>query len=183
MRKICLMLLAAALAAPAVALAVDRASGDGSLAVSGASGTIYIQGSGVIYGHFDQGTLMVLQYKPDDGVSLPAVSSSKVKLTHGTGVFTASDVRFLLPSGQYTIELIASGIDVSAVGKGSVVATSLSQTDSSVPPFLGSTVNGTISVNGGKSVTLTKGSTSQTFGGSLSSVSKGSTSETFSGSK
>ena len=160
------MLLAAALAVPAVALAVDRAIGDGSLAVSGASGTIYIQGSGVIYGHFDQGTLMVLQYKPDDGVSVPAVSSAKVKLTRGTGVFTASDVRFLLPSGHYTIELIASGVDVSAVGKGTVVASSPSQTDSSVTPLAGSTVNGTISVNGGTPLALTKGSTSQTFGGS-----------------
>jgi hypothetical protein len=176
MRRICLMLLAAALAAPAVAVAVSRATGDGSLAVSGASGTIYIQGSGVIYGHVDQGTLMVLQYKPDDGVSVPAVSSSKEKFIRGSGVFTASDVRFLLPSGQYTIELIASGIDISAVGKGSIAATSLSQPGSSAPLSLGSTADGTISVNGGKPLALTKGSTSQTFGASPPSITKASTS-------
>ncbi|HUY72797.1 MAG TPA: hypothetical protein VMV08_11180 [Gaiellaceae bacterium] len=170
------MLLAAALAAPAVAVAVSRATGDGSLAVSGASGTIYIQGSGVIYGHVDQGTLMVLQYKPDDGVSVPAVSSSKTKFVRGSGVFTASDVRFLLPSGQYTIELIASGIDISAVGKGSIVATSLSQPDSSTSLPFASTADGTISVNGGRPLALTKGSTSQSFGGSPPSVTKASTS-------
>ncbi len=171
------MLLAAALAAPSLALAGARATGDGSLTVSGANGTIYIQGSGVIYGHIDQGTLMVLQYKPDDGVSLPAVSSSKEKFPRGTGVFTASDLRFLLPSGEYTIELIATGIDLSAVGKGSIAATSLSQPDASSTQPSGSTPDGTISVNGDKPIALTKGSTSQTFGGAPSSATRSSTSE------
>jgi hypothetical protein len=177
MRRICLMLLAAALAAPSLALAGAQAAGDGSLTVSGANGTIYIQGSGVIYGHLDQGTLMVLQYKPDDGVSSPAVSSSKTKFARGAGVFTASDVRFLLPSGQYTIELIASGIDLSAVGKGSIVATSPSQPDQSSPPGAASGSDGTLSVNGSKPLPLTKGSTSQSFGGSVAPTGKPSASE------
>ena len=63
------------LAVPAAATAAELGSGDGSLSVSAASGTIFVQGHGVIYGHFDSGTLMVLDYKPDDGVSVPAVSS------------------------------------------------------------------------------------------------------------
>jgi hypothetical protein len=175
MRRICLMSLAAAVAALAVAVGVVRAAGDGSLAVFGASGTIYIQGSGVIYGHVDQGTLMVLSYKPDDGVSVPAVSSSKARFGRGTGVFSASDVRFLLPSGQYTIELIATGIDISAVGRGSIAATSPSQPDSVIPPP--GTTDGTISVNGGRPLVLTKGSTSQTFGGSPAAGTKPSTGE------
>jgi len=172
-------MLAAALAAPALAVAVSGAAGDGSLTVSGASGTIYIQGSGVIYGHVDQGTLMVLSYKPDDGVSVPAVSSSKTKFARGTGtgVFSASDVRFLLPSGQYTIELIATGIDISAVGRGSIAATSPSEPDASAPPPSGSAFDGTISVNGGKPLALTKGSTSQTFGSSPPLSTKASTGE------
>ena len=162
------MSLAAALAAPGLAVAANHGAGDGSVGVSGASGTIYIQGSGVIYGHVDQGTLMVLQYKPDDGVSVPAVSSSKTKFGRGTGVFSASDVRFLLPSGQYTIELIATGIDISAVGRGTIVATSPGTADPSNPLPSASTVDGTISINGGRPLALSKGSTSQTFGGSPS---------------
>ncbi len=35
----------------------------------------------MIYGHFDSGTLLVLSYKPDDGVSAPAISGGKPKLT------------------------------------------------------------------------------------------------------
>ncbi|HEY4347777.1 MAG TPA: hypothetical protein VGM80_09310 [Gaiellaceae bacterium] len=167
MRRICLIVLLVAFAAPAAALAIDRASADGSLSVSGASGTVVIQGNGVIYGHFDQGTLMVLSYKPDDGLSTPAVSSLRAKYTKGIGIFTGSDVRFLLPSGRYSIELIANGADITAVGAGKVVATSPAQPDvGTVLPF-GSTVTGTgtVSVNGGKPIVLTKGSTYETFGG------------------
>src|SRR5579862_289669 len=121
--KVCLPALLVALAVPAGALASgsgSSGSGDGALAVTHASGTIYVQGRGVIYGPFDQGTLMVLKYVPDDGVSIPAVSSGKSKYSRGAGVYTGSDVRFLLPSGRYVIELIGTDIDASAVGAGSI---------------------------------------------------------------
>ncbi|HWE80474.1 MAG TPA: hypothetical protein VG265_02400 [Gaiellaceae bacterium] len=171
MRRICLIVLVVVLVVPIAASAAERA-GDGSLAISGASGTIYIQGRGVVYGHFDQGTLMVLRYTPDDPSSVPSVSSSKARFSKGTGVFTASDVRFLLPSGRYTLELIASGVDVSAVGTGTVVATSPSETGT-VLPFGTAPNDGTISVNGGKPLTLTNASTSSSFGGLLTTTPSG----------
>jgi hypothetical protein len=152
MRRICLI-LTLVLAVPATAAAVDLSAGDGSLGVSGGSGTIFIQGRGVIYGHFDSGTLMVLDYKPDDGVSVPAVSSGKAKYAKGSGVFAGSDVRFLLPSGRYTLELIGVDIDASAVGRGTVVVTGL-----------GSANDGTYSVNGGKSQPLSTVPTNDSFG-------------------
>ena len=117
MRKL-LVLWLVVLAAPAAALAAADATGDGSLAVTRASGTIFVQGRGVIYGHFDSGTLMVLDYRPDDLTSVPAVSSGKSKYSGSSGVYTGTDVRFLLPSGRYTIELIGVRIDASAVGPG-----------------------------------------------------------------
>ena len=70
-------MLAAFLAVPAVAFGAVLTEGDGSLSVTGANGTIVIQGHGVIYGQFDSGTLMVLDYKPDDGVSVPSISIAK----------------------------------------------------------------------------------------------------------
>jgi hypothetical protein len=141
------------LAVPAAALAAPAAVGDGSLSLNSASGTIFVQGRGVIYGHFDSGTLMVLDYKPDDGVSTPAVSSGKAKYAKGSGVFAGSDVRFLIPSGRYTVELIGVGIDASAVGKGSIVATGLGSPD-----------DGSYTVNGGKPQLLGKVPTSDSFG-------------------
>ena len=75
----------------------------------------------------------------------------------------------VLPAdGQYTIELIATGIDISAVGRGTIVATSPGTTDPSNPLPSASTVDGTISINGGRPLALSKGSTSQTLGGSPS---------------
>ena len=144
-----------ALAVPAGALAAPAAVGDGSLAINSASGTIYVSGRGLIYGHFDSGTLMVLDYRPDDGLSTPVVSSGKGKFVKGTasGVFSGADVRFLLPSGRYTIELIGVGIDASAVGKGSIFTTGLGSPD-----------DGSYTVNGGKPVELGKAPTSESFG-------------------
>jgi len=152
MRKVFLV-LAAVLVFPAAALAADAASGDGSLAVTHASGTIFVQGRGVIYGHIDTGTLMVLSYQPDDLTSVPAVSSGKSKYSRGSGVYAGTDVRFLLPSGKYTIELIGTDIDASAVGRGSILATGLGTFD-----------DGSFAVNGGKPQLLTRGATDDVFG-------------------
>jgi hypothetical protein len=148
-----LLLATLALALLACALSASAAVGDGSLALDGASGTIYISGRGLIYGHFDSGTLMVLDYKPDDGVSTPTVSGAKAKFAKGSGVFAGTDVRFLLPSGRYTVELIGAGIDASAVGKGSIVATGFASPD-----------DGSYTVNGGKPQSLGKQPTTDLFG-------------------
>ncbi len=144
MRRICL-LLAAVLCMPAIAAAAGTAVGDGALGVSGAHGTIYLQGRGVIYGHFDAGTLMVLSYVPDDGVSVPAVSSPRAKYSRGSGVYSGIDVRFLLASGKYTIELIGANMNASAVGTGRIVATGVGTPD-----------DGSFTTNGGKPEPISK---------------------------
>src|SRR5689334_5358412 len=103
MRKVFPFLAALFLLPASAAFGAGSAAGDGALTVSHASGTIVVQGRGVIYGHFDSGTLMVLSYQPDDLTSVPAVSSGKSRYSRGSGVYAGSDVRFLLPSGRYTI--------------------------------------------------------------------------------
>jgi hypothetical protein len=146
-----IVMLAAFLALPAVAFGAGLAEGDGSLSVTGANGTIVIQGHGVIYGQFDSGTLMVLDYKPDDGVSFPSISVAKA--TRTPGAYSGSDVRFLLPSGRYTLELIAANLNASAVGHGSIVATGAGTAD-----------DGSFTVNGGRPEQLGKLPTSDVFG-------------------
>ena len=130
MRKL-LVLWLVVLAAPAAALAAADATGDGSLAVTRASGTIFVQGRGVIYGHFGS-----------------------------SGVYTGTDVRFLLPSGRYTIELIGVRIDASAVGRGNVVVSGLGTLD-----------DGSFAVNGGRPQPLTRLADNDTFGFTLPSLS------------
>jgi predicted sugar kinase len=84
---------------------------------------------------------------------VPAVASGKGKYSRGSGVYTGGDVRFLLPSGRYTIELIGTNIDASAVGRGSIIATGLGTFD-----------DGSFAVNGGRPQLLTRGASDDVFG-------------------
>jgi hypothetical protein len=154
MRRLCLILLVTALSLPAAAIGADRASGDGSLAISGASGTVIVQGyGGLIFGQIDQGTVLVVDYKPDDPTSVLSVAGAKPKSIPGATAYSGSNLRFLLPAGHYVVELIGTGIDASAVGKGIVGATGFGTPD-----------DGSLAVNGGKPQPLTKVNTSLAFG-------------------
>ena len=62
--------LFALLLVPSAALAESGAAGDGSLVVAGASARIiFVQGNGLVFGHINQGTLTVVEYKADDASS------------------------------------------------------------------------------------------------------------------
>jgi hypothetical protein len=99
MRRICLILLVSAFAAPVAALAADRTSSEGSLVFSDANGTIVVR-KGVIFGHFDQGAdgPRLQARRPNASIT---VSGSKVRADGRPGP-QRSDIRFLFPSGRYT---------------------------------------------------------------------------------
>ena len=141
MRRITLLLLALALLLPAAAGAGKTAPGDGSLVVSNVDGVLTVQVKGVIFGHFDRGRLTVLDYKADNLSALPTVSSAKMDLKGAKAnvVYSGKDVRFLFPSGAFTLKFEGAGIDLSAVGKGTLQM---------VPR--GTNDDGTVSVNGVK---------------------------------
>jgi hypothetical protein len=144
MRRLLFFLLVFALALPALALAARSAPGDGSLVVTNANGTILVKGKGLIYGHLEQGKLTVVDYKPD-GITVPSVSGAKWKLAPGTldVVYVGSNVRFLFPVGKYSLRIEGEGIDISAVGRGSVQVIGAGTAD-----------DGTYSVDGGKPVAI-----------------------------
>jgi hypothetical protein len=146
MRTLVLLLLAAALGAPAATLAGRAAPGDASLVVANGDGVLTLQVKGVVFGHFDRGKMTVLEYKADNASVLPTVSGAKmdVRGARANVVYSGSDVRFLFPSGKFTLRFDASGIDLSAVGKGSLVATDKGAL----------LVDGTVSVNGAKPAPL-----------------------------
>jgi hypothetical protein len=159
MRRICLVLLAATLALPALAAAARVAPGDGSLGVVNANGIIVVQGKGLIYGHLGRGTLTLLDdYNPDD-LKVPAVSGARMELKMdlvGSGarvVYTGTDVRFFFPAGRYALRFEGADIDISAVGKGTV-------------RFLGRDGQemGTYSVNGSRPLPLTNVPASVSYG-------------------
>jgi len=133
MRRICLTLLVCALVAPATAVAggstPTTAATSGSLGISGApgapgaSGSISLVGKGVVFGYVAHGTVIVYSYKAD-GNAVPTVSGAKMTLSSDASsvVYTGNGMRFLFPGGPYQLEIDGVGIDLSAVGNGSVSA-------------------------------------------------------------
>ncbi len=127
------------LALPPAALARDTAASSGSLVVSNAwVRQIVVQGSGTVYGHIDSGTLTVVSYDPAD-TQAPRVSGAVGRTIGNTVRYSGTDMRFLFPNGRYLITLEGAGIDISAVGQGTVTAAGL-----------GTDNDGTLAVNGGK---------------------------------
>jgi hypothetical protein len=158
MRLFALMLIVASFAAVPAALAEGAATGDGSLVVSNANAlTITVAGSGVIFGHIQQGTLTIVDYTPGDG-GPPQVSGAATRVAAGKLIrYFGSDVRFLFPAGKYTLKFEGFGIGVSAVGKGFVSSTGLGTPD-----------DGTMATNGGKPLTLDSATTMLVFGANKS---------------
>ena len=141
MRRLVLILLVCLLALPAVALAAARAAGDGTLVVKNASVTkIQVDGRGTIFGHFDAGTLTVVDYNPFDAKE-PQINGCERVQQKGetTTICKGSDVRFFFGGGKYRILVTGAGISFSAVGRGTATLTGAGSPD-----------DGTFAVNGGR---------------------------------
>ena len=121
MRKALLLLFACVLLAPAVAFGSRLAPGDGSLVVTDANAQLSIAGQGLIFGHLDSGTVTIVgDYRPANNNALSTVTGAKQTIVGNNIVYTGSDVRFYFPSGKYSLIVDGTGIDISAVGKGSL---------------------------------------------------------------
>jgi hypothetical protein len=159
MRRLCLI-LAVCLLTPVGATALadgtqSAAAGDGSLSISGASASIiYVYGNGLIFGHIDQGSLTVVDYRGDPNGAQVSGTVQKQPVGNSTQ-YAGSDIRFLFPNGRYVLRFNGTGIDISAVGKGAVSGIGL-----------GTQNDGTIGTNGGKGVPLGSGPTTLVFGAS-----------------
>jgi hypothetical protein len=138
MRRLLLIVLCSLLL-PAGALGGGGSStGDGSLEVQDASGRITVQIKGLIYGHLSQGSLTVIDYKSDND-TVPQISGASFRLVGGNVRYTGADMRFLFAGGQFTLRLEGSGIDISAVGKGTVTVVGSGTVD-----------DGSLAVNGSR---------------------------------
>jgi hypothetical protein len=128
------------LALPAVGLAARAAAGDGTLVVKNGSGVVNIAARGSVIGSCDFCTIVIDDPQPGDG-SGPIVSGFEGKrddLTETKSRWSGSDLRFRLIGGFSRTRVRGSGIDLYAVGQGSVT----------VRGFL--TNIGTYAVNGGE---------------------------------
>jgi len=122
MRRLVFILLAVGLAAPAAALAVRDLPGDGTLVVDNARGVATVRARGGIIGRFDSGQVTIVDPIQGDG-GLPFVyGAEKIReLSPTTTLYIGEDVRFRLIGGQYRVTVNGYGVDISAVGRGTVL--------------------------------------------------------------
>jgi hypothetical protein len=140
-RRLSLILLAALLVLPTAAVAGLRAAGDGTLVVRNANAkSITVQGKGTIIGHFDHGWIRVTDYNPDDAID-PQVNGAKWSrpVNDTTWLYTGGDIRFRFFGGRYKVQFSGTGIDISAVGRGTATLVGAGTFD-----------DGDFAVNGGK---------------------------------
>jgi hypothetical protein len=131
MRRLCLTLLCGLVAVPA-ALAATHATGDGVFEIQGATGTVILTGSrGMVWGQLDRGKLVVTDPVPGDGaIYVSGAETVMPGKTEGVTVYTGRNIHFRVTGGKYrlafrgpTSDLSAVGVDLTAVGVGTVQLT------------------------------------------------------------
>ena len=96
-----------------------QALSDGTLTVRSANGLLVLSGRGSVLGQV-VGEAKVTIEDPDPSDGLPVVSGYDRAQRQGkfTVVYTGSDLRFRLLSGVFKLKIVASGISLSFVGRG-----------------------------------------------------------------
>jgi hypothetical protein len=120
MRRLVLLALCAALAAPAAALSAVRAPDDGTLSVVAADGIVNVVARGGVIGTCDQCRVLITDPVAGDGTGAVVTGwEDKDDLTDTKSKWSGSDVRFKLIGGFFRLRVVGTGINLYAVGKGS----------------------------------------------------------------
>lgn len=124
MRRLFVIPLLGLLLLPGAAIGMPRATGDGTLSVRDATGTITIRASrGAVLGNVEKATTIVFKdYLSNDGTG-PIVIGAQTREDKEDGVttvYSGKSVRFRLIGGRYFLKVVGSGIDLSIVGQGAV---------------------------------------------------------------
>jgi len=140
MRRIFPILVLFLLALPATAWAVRGGSGDGTLVVDNGRGQVIVKARGGIIGRFDSGRITVEDVDENDGRVPTVYGAERIRELGGHRMlYVGEDVRFRMIGGLYRVTIQAVGMDVSAVGRGSVVVDATGFSD----------LPGRFSINGG----------------------------------
>jgi hypothetical protein len=129
MRRFSLILFVLLLALPATAWAIHAGPGDGTLVVDNGRGQVTVRARGGITGRFDSGRLIVEETA--SGANPPIVYGVERMRDLGLHrtLYVGEDVRFRMIGGLYRVTIQAVGMDVSAVGRGTVVLDATGFTD------------------------------------------------------
>lgn len=132
--------LLAALALPAVALARNDSSTDGTLSVRDGRGIVVVSGRGGAIGSFVKGSVTISDPIDGDGTG-PIVMGDDYppkERDADTTTWRGNRVRFRIIGGTFTVRVQGRGINLSFVGKGNVKLNGMDDLDA----------DGVYSVNG-----------------------------------
>jgi len=122
MHRLCLSLLVALLVLPAAALAANVGAKDGTLVVRNADGKINIwKANGTVFGRIAQGKLIIDDSNPLDDVEPEVFGAEQVLPDYndeGLVTYSGKGIRFRFFGGGYSIRIQGTGINLSAVGRG-----------------------------------------------------------------
>lgn len=125
MRKLVLLCAFALLALPAAALAGRNAPNDGTLSVKGGSGTIVLNLRGALIMRCGRCDVVITDFAPSDGNDTVSFGDDfQIQISDTQTLYrnrNKSDMRIRLIGGRFTARITGSGLNVSAVGRGSVV--------------------------------------------------------------
>jgi hypothetical protein len=119
MRRLCLILLACLVVAPA-ALAASSAAGDGVLELRAVYGNVTINAKGVLWGQMDRGSLTVTDPVAGDGDVLVNGADKPARvLPDGSVLYVGKDMHFRITGGSFKLQFSnGTGIDLTTVGVG-----------------------------------------------------------------
>jgi hypothetical protein len=119
MRRLCLTLLCGLVAVPA-ALAATHATGDGVLEINNGAGTIVLTTTrGIVWGQVARGKLVVTDPSPTDG-SVFVSGATIIPVSETVTAYRGRDLHFRVTGGKVKLTLKGFGIDLTAVGVGTV---------------------------------------------------------------
>lgn len=127
MRKVacaCLVALAASLGA-AASQAGPQPPGDGTLVVQNGRGIVAVSARGGIIGRFDSGRVIIDDPVEDDGTPPVVYGAERIRdLSDTKTLYIGTDLRFRIVGGTFRVRVIATGIYVSVVGRGTAMLSS-----------------------------------------------------------
>jgi len=155
MRRLIPLLLAFLFVVPTTALAARMLPGDGTLVVDNGRGAVTVKARGGIIGRFDSGRLVVEDPVEGDGSGPIVYGAERIRDLGGRRtLYIGEDVRFRMIGGYYRVQIQAVGIDVSAVGRGTVTLDATGFAD----------LPGRFQINGGPFQSLPSHAVSYTLG-------------------
>ena len=123
-------MLVLVLALPATAVGRPGDKGDGTFAVKNAVGQITVVAKGTALGRVDEGQIVVLDTSAGNAsadIQVLGYDRKPVVRWNGAVVYKGEDMRFRIVGGSYIATVTGTGVNVSAVGRGTVQGQGISE--------------------------------------------------------